>query len=257
MTANPFLAVVKRLRRSGPFAEHDLGLPACPQCGRPALAGEPWEAWDRLTHDCHCCLDDELAYNDGLRRLWASKMALPHYLAGLPERYARYTFDRIERTPENAPAIDAARRLDRRSLFLHGPAGTGKTMLACATAHAYAASGVTARYWSLNELIGVLRRAAVGEAPTPDLLSVDVLVLDDAGKVKPTGFVYEAIYNCLEGRWSREKTTIITANHKPRVVGLALTPEGDADAASALVSRMGSGLVFEMDGRDARWKGGS
>lgn len=255
MPEDPIKAALAELCAPRP-AQHDPTLPACPLCGALALAGYAWVIWSDLAHDCHCVLERDHEYASGLLRLHRADRALPTYLAGLPERYRRYTLHNAPETPAHRPALSAARQLDGRWMYLFGAPGAGKTHLAVGLGRAYAEMGRTARFWSVNELVAVLRDAAFGRAARPDLLSADVLILDDAGKLKPTDFAYEQIYNALEGRWARERTTLITGNHNPGVVGLRLTPDGNPDAAAALTSRMGSGHVFEITGDDGRWGGG-
>ncbi len=254
---NPFTQALAQLPNVGP-ARHDPHLPGCPVCGAPALLGYQWLTWSDLEHDCDCILTHDAEHTAGLLRLHRERMALPNFMANLPQRYKHYTLANAPETPHHVAALKAARQLDGRWLYIHGPAGAGKTHIAVGAARAYAEMGRTARYWSVNELVAVLRDAAFDRAPRPDLLSADVLVLDDAGKLKSTPFAYEQLYNTLEGRWAREKTTIITANHPAFRVSAMLTPEGNEDSAAALASRMGSGYVLPIsqDAPDGRFKEG-
>ncbi|PYE51036.1 ATP-binding protein [Deinococcus yavapaiensis] len=235
---------------------HNPTLPACPTCNAPAFVGYAYTPWSDIAHDCNCVADREGAYLVGLRRAWQARTALPAYLATLPERYRAYTLPGLRTTFENTQARAACEGLDRANVYLYGPAGTGKTYLAVATGRAYAEQGRSVRFWSLNLLIGAYRDAIANRTRAPELASVDVLVLDDCGKLKPSEYVYEQVYNLLEARWADAKTTMFTAQHNPGKVALTLTPAGNEDAAGALASRMGSGYVFEIAGDDERCKSG-
>jgi DNA replication protein DnaC len=91
------------------------------------------------------------------------------------------------------------------------------------------------------------------DAPKPNLIAPNTLLLDDLGKVKASEFVYETLYATLEGRWSEGKTTIFTANHKPGIVADRLTPASlDREAADAILSRLVAGRVIEVRGSDER-----
>lgn len=170
----------------------------------------------------------------------------------LPARYRRYTLDNLRRHPGNETAIDAAKNLELgRNLYLWGPAGNGKTHLAVATGRRLAEAGHRVAFYGVVALFAQIRASfAPDGAPRPDLEAPDVLILDDLGKVKPTEFVYQEFYAALEARWANEKTTIFTANHRPSAAAEHLSP--DSESAAAILSRMASGAVVEVRGRDER-----
>jgi DNA replication protein DnaC len=112
----------------------------------------------------------------------------------------------------------------RRGLYLYGRMGRGKTGMAVCALEGARAAGLTAGYVSLAAYYRALRRVAGGRldrhvADEYDRLrdEVDVLVLDDLGVERPTGFVLEELYGLIEeragtaGRW-----TIITSNYDLR-----------------------------------------
>lgn len=176
----------------------------------------------------------------------------------LPRRYARCTFDTLREHPGNKQAITTARNLPATEfLFLHGPAGNGKTHLAVATGHKFAATGLHTEFWGVAELFATIRRSFNDPKTTlPDLHKPAVLILDDIGKVKPSEFVAQEIYAALEARWADERCTILTANHDPVTVAESLT--SDPASAGAIISRLSSGYTHKVTGPDERTgKGGA
>jgi DNA replication protein DnaC len=227
-------------------------LPPCPCCEASAF-DSPWRNLFDLQHNCDCIITHALAYESGLQRLWNARRHRERYLESLPARYRKYTFDALERHDQNARAFDALHDLEPgRTVFLFGNPGNGKTHLACATGFRLLERGSVV-FWNVATLCATLRECVARDQPRPNLTSMDTLILDDLGKVKTSEFVYETLYACLEHRWSNERTTILTANHKPGVIADRLTPSSlDREAADAILSRLVAGLVLEVSGEDRR-----
>lgn len=180
----------------------------------------------------------------------AERMAR-EYVDGLPTRYRAYTLDALRVHPGNQAAIDAAAALEVGSnLYVWGPAGNGKTHLAVATGRRLAEAGHRVAFYGVVDLFNRIRASFGTGGERPNLEWPEVLILDDLGKIKPTEFVYEVFYGALEHRWANAKTTIFTANHKPSVAASQLAP--DSESAAAILSRMASGAVVEVRGRDER-----
>lgn len=168
----------------------------------------------------------------------------------LPTRYRDYTFDTLNAHDGNAKAIEVAKAHPTgRNLYIWGNAGNGKTHLSVAILQKHAESHRCA-FWNTATLFSTLRQAAIGSADWPDLIRQDLLVIDDIGKVKPTDFIFQELYRVLEERWSNERGTIFTANHRPSEAVRRLAD--DAESQGALLSRFGSGRVVEIRGPDKR-----
>ena len=75
-------------------------------------------------------------------------------------------------------------------------------------------------------------------------------MLDDIGKTKASDFVYEELYGLINYRLEHGLTTIFTSNHPLSVTALKVSP--DPDNLGAMVSRLASGAVVEVKGRDRR-----
>jgi DNA replication protein DnaC len=177
---------------------------------------------------------------------------LTAFTESLPIRYRRYTLDTIRVHDGNRAAVNAARDLQPgQNLYLHGPAGNGKTHLAIATGRHLAEKGHRVAFHGVVALFARIRSSFAPDGPPrPNLEHPDILILDDLGKVKPTEWVFQEFYATLEHRWSNEKTTIFTANHRPLDAANQLAP--DPQSAAAILSRMASGAVIEVKGPDQR-----
>ena len=235
-----------------PTPEVSALLPACPCCGEPAFEGA-WRGLFDLQHSCNCIIERPLEYEIGIQNLWDSRARHRKYLESLPVRYRAYTPDSIERTNGNSIAFDAGFALEAgRTLYLWGNPGNGKSHLACAVGFRRL-ERETVMFWNMSTLYATLRECIAHDTTKPNLIAPDVLILDDLGKVKATEFVYETLYACLEAHWSNEKTTILTANHKPGIVADRLTPSSlDREASDAILSRLVAGQVIEVKGEDRR-----
>lgn len=236
-------------RRRAP--RNDPRLPPCPLCGAAALESAYRFAED-LSHDCDCLRDREEEYYRGLRRLWRGRVCLEQFLAGVPRRYRGFTLEGYVREPANAEALAAARVLGPGEFaYLYGPPGRGKTRLAVAAARRLAAAGHKALFLGEAEYLEAIYRAIRGQGEAPDYRTAEVVVLDDAGKIKPTDFAYQTLYALLEHFSSEGKTLLVTSNYPPLQLARRLAG-GEAEAAAAIASRLTQGYVLEVGGRDHR-----
>jgi DNA replication protein DnaC len=108
-----------------------------------------------------------------------------------------------------------------RGACLVGPAGSGKTTLAVAAAKELAVChNLQIRYASIPKLLDDLRHEMVAHMPTAILdqhIAAPVLVLDDLGREKFTGFAREKLYRLLDERLRRHtpedpRITFLTSN---------------------------------------------
>lgn len=106
---------------------------------------------------------------------------------------------------------------DSPNLLLVGRTGLGKTHLSLAIANVVLGKGYQVIYGSAYNLLRRLNdeqfgRAPEGESPEEELLSCDLLILDDLGAEFQTSFTRSAIYNLLNTRLLMGRPTIINTN---------------------------------------------
>lgn len=195
---------------------------------------------------------DQLSEEQRLNFANKEKEKLNDFLQTLPPRLRTYTFEAIDVHEGNREAVARCKALEPgHNIFIHGNAGNGKTMLAVATVRHFAAHFSVA-VWSVTKFCSAIR-SSFGVHPTkerPRLERTEILVLDDIDKVKSSDFVYEELYNLINHRHEHQLTTIFAANHGAETTATKASP--DPDNADALLSRMASGDVVEIKGKDLR-----
>ncbi len=168
----------------------------------------------------------------------------------LPPAARQLTFERFIVGPSNRLAVAAARAIveapDVRfnPLFLNAPVGLGKTHLACAV---------------VNELIRLRPRTRVAFAPAERYLAdmvaaiaqgriesfkeryrrnVDLLVVDDVQFLAGKKRTQSEFFHALDELFADGKQVLLTGNGNPSSI---------PDLAEPLRSRLGAGLVVEID----------
>ena len=140
------------------------------------------------------------------------------------------------------------------NLLFTGAPGLGKTYLSAAIARVAADKGAGVAYDTVTGLLGAFEREkfsrdadeqADAASRARQLMSCDLLILDDLGTEMPTSFTQSALYTLLDGRLRAGKKTIISTN---------LDYNGVAERyGAALASRLrGEYEWLEFLGRDVR-----
>ena len=140
------------------------------------------------------------------------------------------------------------------NLLFTGEPGLGKTFLSAAIARVVAAKGCGVAYDTASGLLASFEREKfsrdtdeVSDAASRvrQLMSCDLLILDDLGTEMPTAFTQSALYALLDGRLRAGKKTIVSTN---------LDRSGiETRYGAALASRLaGEYEWLEFMGRDIR-----
>ena len=161
--------------------------------------------------------------------------------------------------PENRSALVAAGRVvarltaagkspdDGTPLLLHGPAGTGKTLIVGAMLRRVAElpGGLTARAVAARELPRRRADDPDGEAATAfaELLALDFVAVEDVQHLPVRSVA--ALAELIDHRASRRRVTVLTASAGPANLG---------KFPRRLTSRLAAGLVVQVEplGRAAR-----
>lgn len=140
------------------------------------------------------------------------------------------------------------------NLLFTGAPGLGKTFLSAAIARVVAEGGAGVAYDTVTGLLAAFEREKFSRDPDEQsdaasrvrqLMSCDLLILDDLGTEMPTAFTQSALYTLLDGRLRAGKKTVISTN---------LNRTGIAERyGAALASRLtGEYEWLEFKGRDVR-----
>ena len=167
----------------------------------------------------------------------------------------RYRDDNFANFDEQTPALVSAKRIAREfvdsypvvesGLLFVGPAGRGKTHLACAIlSELVVTKGVSALYADFSDL---LLRIQTSFRPDADIsketvltpyAEAELLVLDELGASKPHAWVLDVLYNLLNTRYNRKRITIATSNF-----------EDEPDAASGEREKLEDRIGYRLRSR--------
>ena len=141
---------------------------------------------------------------------------------------------------------------DGKSLYIHGPNGTGKTTFAANLAKALVNMGRTVLMRNSKQLTEDMKAAMSDQAVLNRLYGVDVLVIDDLGKEQPTDYSLSMLYLVIETRYAKMRPMVVTSNFR-RDQLMTRWAEVDAATAEAIISRLcDNTATVEMSGRDWR-----
>lgn len=213
----------------------------CPYCGR-MLKHKAYSLFGRLfgshLEQCNCpgaVAKRERLYQEQLKRQQEEelrqrmrKIERLFDQSRLGKRFRDRTFEAFEIRDYNRKAfeiaLDYAQNFGRykekgEGLFITGGYGVGKTHLAAAITN-YLIQNLkgTVIFGNVTTLLGRLRFAYSDNSEYEEtqilreLYDVDLLVIDDLGKEKPTPWVEEKLYNVVNERYENYKPIIVTSN---------------------------------------------
>lgn len=158
--------------------------------------------------------------------------------------------------------------MDRTGFLIIGPSGVGKTHLSVAIIKELMKKGVRCLFCDYRELLKEIQNSYNSSVQTTELeilrpvFEAEVLVLDDLGAVKPSGWVWDTVSIVLNTRYNNKQTTIITTNFEDGPPGRSRkSPIAAAAENETLGDRIGERMrsrLFEMcrliqvDGKDFR-----
>lgn len=196
----------------------------CPICNgtgwAPVMPSGSWEGepGKQGVRRCDCKLDTRI------QRLLKN--------AHIPRRYEQCSFESYTFTSKTYPGTDSQRHakefakkfaeeyplVDVGLLFI-GPCGVGKTHLAVSILRSLILNkGIECRFYDFRELLKEIQNSYNPISQTSEMailepvLTVDVLVLDDLGAIKPSLWVQDTVAYILNARYNDKRTTLLTTN---------------------------------------------
>ena len=176
----------------------------CEVCGEPLEFQMP----DGHTVECRCSCQREPERPKGG---WKSKRCF----GARHGRMASMTFDADDGNGGEAMRI-ARRYADRfpigsDGLLLFGSSDQGKTFTAACIANALLSKGFGVVMRSVPEIVYHAQRSGFDDWLS-DYRTCDLLVLDDIGAERTTGFAQETVYNVVDTRYSCGRPMVATTN---------------------------------------------
>lgn len=225
-----------------------------------------WKGWDAKQEKIK--KEKELAEEQELRK---QKIESILGKSGIKKRYLSRTIDSFSVTAENKKSFEVATDyiknfreyfIQGKGLYLEGPCGTGKTHLAIAIALAIINTGVPVICKTSIDILGDIKRCYErnSEVTEEEVLeaykTVDLLIIDDLGKEQVTEWSVPVLYSILNERYEALLPTIITTNYNTTALAEKLSAKGDAETATAIISRfVESSKRVTMSWADYRRKG--
>lgn len=204
----------------GDYTEN--GLLYCGKCHTPKQTVV--EIFDRVrTVRCLCACEEQAMKDEEERRRQEERRLkiASNRRAGFPESdMATWTFDRDD--GKDARTIRAMKNYvehfqqfkeQGKGLLLYGPCGTGKTYAAACVVNALLDRGHTCLMTNFSRIINTVSGMFEGKQEYLDSLNdFDLLVLDDLGAERDTGYMNEQVYNIIDARYRANLPMIITSN---------------------------------------------
>lgn len=149
--------------------------------------------------------------------------------ANLPDRIKGRSWADFEHAPGKQTALVALRTIADgaargvQGVYLYGDGGTGKSTLAYLAARQRVLNGGSALYILVPDLLDMLRpggREMAEEVADSQselmhrLCHVGLLVLDDLGAQRESGWTRERLFLLINRRYDAKRTTIYTSNYK-------------------------------------------
>ena len=187
--------------------------------------------------------------------------------AGVPARFQDADLGNWETDlPGQRKVLDIARyylekfpELRRRGsgMVFFGPAGTGKTRMSCTLVNELADRGVDAFYTKFPTVLNRLRRTynnrafeatdrvETRESVVEDLVSYDLLALDELASVSGSADEVGLVYDVIDGRYEQARPTIVATNLNRTALVQFLTDR----LVDRLADQRGAFVAFDWDSR--------
>lgn len=174
----------------------------------------------------------------------------------LGKRQLNSTFENYKVTEKNKDAFENAKKYasklisekTTKGLFITGTYGVGKTYLASCIANELIKNKNTVIFGTLIQLLDFIKDTYKdNEISDKEYLnlysSVDLLIIDDLGKEKPTDWVLEKLFLIVNNRYNNYLPIVITTNYNRSQLRGRLCVNKNYSMVDSIISRL-----YEMCG---------
>lgn len=187
----------------------------------------------------------------------------------MSRRNLNYKFENFEVNSNNKKVYQClkeyseklANSVERKGLILVGNNGVGKTHLACSIANELIKDGIPIIYGTLINLLAELKNTYdvdnnISEMEIIKLYEkVDLLIIDDLGKEKPSEWGLEKLFTIINSRYENNLPVIITTNYDQNSLINRLSINGEIETAKSIISRLYEMCyLVKIEDRDHRIK---
>ena len=170
----------------------------------------------------------------------------------MSKRNLNYKFENFEVNSNNKKVYQSLKEysekltnsVERKGLILVGNNGVGKTHLACSIANELIKNGIPIIYGTLINLLAELKNSYdidnnISEMKIIKLYEkVDLLIIDDLGKEKPSEWGLEKLFTIINSRYENNLPVIITTNYNQNSLVERLSLNGEIETAKSIISRL-------------------
>ena len=187
----------------------------------------------------------------------------------MSKRNLNYKFENFEVNSNNKKMYQSlkeyseklANSVEQKGLILVGNNGVGKTHLACSIANELIKNGIPIIYGTLINLLAELKNTYdvynnISEMEIIKLYEkVDLLIIDDLGKEKPSEWGLEKLFTIINSRYENNLPVIITTNYDQNSLINRLSINGEIETAKSIISRLYEMCyLVKIEDRDHRIK---
>ena len=187
----------------------------------------------------------------------------------MSRRNLNYKFENFEVNSNNKKVYQSLKNyseklvneVERKGLILVGNNGVGKTHLACSIANELIKNGIPIIYGTLINLLAELKNTYgvnnnISEMKIIKLYEkVDLLIIDDLGKEKPSEWGLEKLFTIINSRYENNLPVIITTNYDQNSLINRLSINGEIETAKSIISRLYEMCyLVKIEDRDHRIK---
>ncbi|XDD52531.1 AFG1/ZapE family ATPase (plasmid) [Leptospira sp. WS92.C1] len=206
-----------------------LSLCHCISENCPCEGKSPWRIYDEKERKLVPCICQSA-------RIELGKYEMIFKKSGIPQKYKFRTLDQMDQDETIGVDFTIAHdwasdmvlnwkpdKTSSQGLYLWGPPGSGKTLLACGILNELIFRyKVNCKYAKINrDFLDALKDTYQRDSQfhgkeksiETEFAEVEVLVLDDFGVQKETDWSNSKLYDLIDARYEKEKLTILTSNH--------------------------------------------
>ena len=196
------------------------GLMYCGVCGQRKQARVCLFGTERaMPVKCECVREEERLFEDKRKRQEFEER-LRTKGGGLAFiAYKDYTFENNDGRSPNATIIAkryadnfSAMAMSNTGLLIGGPVGTGKTYIAGCIANKLLEGFTPVCMTSFPQVLNTLQTSKDRNQFIEDIVSFNLLILDDLGVERSTDYGLEQLFNLVDARYKTNKPLIVTTN---------------------------------------------